>query len=294
MKQIKEILTSELSHFEESFFTKNTTIDIVSGFANLDKCIDGFNNGELVVMASRLVMGKTALMVKMAYKQTNLGKSVVIYSLKENTSYVIALLLAFISGVEFEKIQSRELISDDNLHLKKAFKQLKLLPLFIEDKNQSVEEIAQELSLKNCTKKIDMVYFDDLQFLTSSRFLIFPNRAFESGVILKTLKKIARDNQMVVYVNSTLSSKLERREGDKKPRIADFSSNERESIIEYADKILFLWRGDFYGLIEDEFGDSTQKKAKIIVAKNKYGFIGEIDLSFNTKTLDFSDAVLKQ
>ena len=134
-----------------------------------------------------------------------------------------------------------------------------------------------------------MVYIDNLDFLSSSKYHVFPFREVELGIIFRQLRGLAKHINTPVYINFSLSNKVEKRGGEKRPWYHDLRNEEQIIFGEYADLLLFLWRAEYYGIVEDEDGYSLQERGDVIVASNRRGFVGDVSLKFSNKTFNFSN-----
>tara|TARA_R110001592_G_scaffold352314_1_gene650064 strand:+ start:2534 stop:3457 length:924 start_codon:yes stop_codon:yes gene_type:complete len=302
MRLIKDILKEELLELESNIYNNSKSCDIQTGFTIFDNLVGGFKNGELIVMGGRPAMGTFPLMVKMAYQQAVENKKVVIYSFFEDSQYIIKLLVSIITNIDFKALMNCNVTEEEQLKVKKAFIEIHKLPIFINDNYyldvpspinteayNSIETIIADLKLLNKKEDIDMVYIDNLDFLSSSKYHVFPFREVELGIIFRQLRGLAKHINTPVYINFSLSNRVEKRGGEKRPWYHDLRNEEQIIFGEYADLLLFLWRAEYYGIVEDEDGYSLQERGDVIVASNRRGFVGDVSLKFSNKTFNFSN-----
>jgi replicative DNA helicase len=254
---------------------------VETGFHELDRITGGFNPGELVIIAARPAMGKTAFVMSMLLQSCmRMKHPVAFFSLEMSNQQMVTRLLSQHSGIAAEKIRGKKLDSDE-------FKKLHLMtgeindgPLYMVDEpGLTIQRIRFMANRMKHQHGIEMLIVDYLQLIgVSSSRTHSGNREAEISAITRGLKTLARELDIPVIVTSQLSRAVETRGGDKKPILSDL--RESGAIEQEADKVLFLYRGEYYGLEQDCEGNPTKDIAEVIVAKNRFGPVGTSRLRF--------------
>ena len=286
MKELKEIIKENSPQFESYIYGKINEGHIKTEFSSLDKLIGGFLSDELIVLGARPGMGKTTLMIKLALNQAKKGKKVIIYSLDLSAPRIILTLIAFLTDMNAQELNCGLAKEEDREKINEAIKIIEALPILIEDSNKTIDEIRDELLELKAKEGVDMIYLDYLQLLgTNHRKPSYKEQEICS--IMKKLKHLTKEINTPIFVNSSLSRSVETRGGDKRPQLSDL--RESGSIEEFADKVFFILRPEYYGLTEDEDHNSTENMANLILAKNRNGFVGEIKLYYKHCNGNFDD-----
>jgi len=286
MKKTADIIKDNLPQFDSFIYGEFHNGNIKTEFTSLDRLIGGFLSNELIILGARPAMGKTSFMLSMAYNQAKQGKKVVIYSLDSNAQQIIYTLIGYITKIEQHLLNCGMVKKEDKPKIDAALKEIEALPIYIDDSNKTIYEIRDELITAKTNNEVDMVYIDYLQLLNHNRHKHY-NREQEISSIMMDLKQLAKDINTPIFISSQLSRAVETRGGDKRPQLSDL--RESGGIEEHADKVFFLHRAEYYGLTEDEYGNSTIAKANIIIAKNKNGYLGDVQLHFNAPNAMFCD-----
>ena len=263
---------------------------IQSGFEELDTITGGFNPGELIVIAARPAMGKTAFVSSMLlHTCMKMKHSAAFFSLETSSQQMVIRLLSQHSGIDADRIRRKKLDHEEfkKLHLKSG--EIDDAPLYMVDEPaltiQKIRFMANRMKLQY---DIEMIIVDYLQLIgVSSSRTHSGNREAEISAITRGLKTLARELDIPVIVTSQLSRAVETRGGDKKPILSDL--RESGAIEQEADKVLFLYRGEYYGLDQDAEGNSTRNVAEVIVAKNRFGPVSTIRLRFENRLARFEN-----
>ena len=253
-------------------------------YPSLDDMTSGFQKGDLIILAARPSMGKTAFALNLA---ANIGRNhnVAVFSLEMPATQLINRLISFTGFVDGDKIREPNKLNDsDWTKLHQGSDQVKEMNIFVDDSaGLRLAELVWKAKKLSKNKGLDMIVIDYLQLLTvgpaSSR-----DRQAEVSVISRTLKKLARELDIPIIALSQLSRAVENRE-NKTPIMADI--RESGSIEQDADIIMFLYRGAYYE--EDKGAGQSQQETKIIIAKHRNGSVGNIYLKFNPKIGLFTD-----
>lgn len=280
------LLGQALVRIEKMADNPNEMRGVRSGYRDLDKKLSGFQKTDLIILAARPGMGKSALaqnfMTNVAVKEK---KSVIYFSLEMGKDQLTDRILASHSHIKLNNIRSGRFQGDEFSKLSESINELEQAPIFIDDKsNLSVTElltkarrIAAKLSKEN---PLGLIVVDYLQLMSANTPSRDGNRVNEVGEISRGLKLIARDLDVPVIALSQLSRSIEAR-GDKKPQLSDL--RESGSIEQDADIVMFINRDDYY----DE--DSERANiADLIIAKHRNGEQGKVELYFEPEILRFS------
>lgn len=262
----------------------HTISGISSDFPSLDDMTLGFQKGDLIIIAARPSMGKTAFALNLS---TNIAKhkTVGLFSLEMSSIQLFNRILASFSFIPGNKIRHPKNLS--TLEMKKLYvatKNIKNLNLYVDDSpGLKLSDLVWKARRLHKTKKLDLLVIDYLQ-LISINTRLSENRQIEVSIISSTLKKLARELEIPIIALSQLSRRVEQRES-KIPMMSDL--RESGSIEQDADLIMFLYREAYYK--KDETSNSDIQSTDIIIAKHRNGATGDITLSFNPSFSLFTD-----
>ena len=255
-----------------------------SEYPSLDDMTSGFQKGDLIILAARPSMGKTAFALNLAANVSR-DATVAIFSLEMPAIQLMNRIISFTGFIEGDKIREPNKMNDsDWTKFHQGSDQVKEMNIYVDDSaGLRLAELVWKAKKLHKNKGLDMIVIDYLQLLTvgpaSSR-----DRQAEVSVISRTLKKLARELDIPIIALSQLSRAVENRE-NKTPIMADI--RESGSIEQDADIIMFLFRGAYYE--EDKGIGQVQQDTKIIIAKHRNGAIGNVYLKFNPRIGLFTD-----
>ena len=257
---------------------------IPTGFGLLDKYTTGLNKSNLILIGARPAMGKTSFALNLAHNVSVIGKKkCVFFSLEMNKTELAERLLASQSGVSSQKFKTGELTDDEWIRVGNAASDFSDVELYLDDSSSiTVPEIKSRVRrLKN----VDIVIIDYLGLIQSATKK--ENRVQEVSEITRHLKMMAKDLNIPVVCCAQLSRGTEGRGKSHKPQLSDL--RESGSIEQDADIVLFLYRQDYYKneLSEDEIEDIDESSTELIVAKNRHGQTGSIELTFDKEFTRF-------
>ena len=261
-----------------------------SGFIDIDTMTNGWQKSDLVIIAARPAMGKTALVVKLARNAAvDFDKPVLIFSLEMSKRQLTQRLIADETEITLETIRKKRLPDYDKLRLPSALQKLKNAPLHIDDTAALSIEVFRSKCIRMKKKfDIQLIVIDYLQLMTVSGNGKNGNREQEISKICAALKGIAKDLDVPVIALSQLNRAVESRPGmAKRPMLSDL--RESGSIEQDADLVFFLYRPEYYGIEYDEENNSTQGLCELICAKNRHGYTDIIKLKFIAKYMRFTD-----
>lgn len=266
-----------------------TLSGLSSGFYDLDSFTQGFQKSDLIIIAGRPSMGKTALCLNIAVNVIKSSKlPVLFFSLEMSKEQLIYRLLTTESNISSMKLKSGNLYKEDWLKLNSTIKELSSFPLFIDDTaNLTIQEIQSKVNkILFEQNQIGLIIIDYLQLMQNIKFKT-ENRAQELSQITRFLKILAKEFQVPIIALSQLSRNVENRT-NKRPILSDL--RESGSIEQDADLVLMLYRDNYYNNSQNKNTSNNKNIVELIIAKQRNGPIGTIELEFdakNTKFLNF-------
>ena len=304
-KIFTDVLADTLDYAEKAFKKSSDVAVLKTALTDLDKKIGGLHKSDLIIIAGRPSMGKTAFATNIASNicmdKLNLKKknNVLFFSLEMSSEQLATRLLSEMSKIPSEKIRTGNISKMDFENLLKNSEKIKNLSLFIDDSPALTLSAIRSRSRRLKRKDgLDLIIIDYLQLISSESRNLNDNRVKEISEITRGLKAIAKEFNIPVIALSQLSRKVEDRE-EKRPQLADL--RESGSIEQDADLVVFLYREEYY-LARTEPPEGTEKHiawtdkmekihniAEIIVAKNRHGPISRVKLHFNASNTKFSD-----
>jgi replicative DNA helicase len=264
---------------------------VPSGFTALDRVTSGWQKSDLVILAARPGMGKTAFVVSaMRNAAVDFDKPVAIFSLEMSSIQLVNRLISAEAELESDKIKRGNLAQYEweQLYVKTA--KLSTAPIFIDDTPAlSIRELRTKCRRLKAQHDIQMIIIDYLQLMTGHTDGKGGggNREQEIASISRALKQLAKELSVPVIALSQLSRAVETRGGDKRPQLSDL--RESGSIEQDADMVIFLYRPEYYGITEDEEGNPTQGTGQVIIAKHRNGSLTDVNLKFIGKFTKFAD-----
>lgn len=257
---------------------------IPSGFGMLDKYITGLNKSDFILIGARPAMGKTSFALNLAQNVTMLAKKkCVFFSLEMTKEQLAERLLAARAGVPSNKLRTGELTDDEWVRLGNAAGDYDKVELYLDDTSSiTVPEIKSRVRrLKN----VDIIIIDYLGLIQSATRK--ENRVQEVSEITRNLKMLAKDLNIPVICCAQLSRGTEGRGKSHKPQLSDL--RESGSIEQDADIVMFLYRPDYYrNEVDDDKQDEIDENlTELIVAKNRHGAVGSIEMTFDKEFTRF-------
>lgn len=289
-RSVKEIAVAVVREVEARQSGKHSGLD--SGYQTVDALLNGFQKTDLVVIAARPGMGKTAFVVQAAKQVAERGNPVGVISLEMGSQQLIERLATAECEVENEKAKRGKLDPIEFSRFVDACGALSVLPIHIDDTPfmTIVELRARAIRMK--TKfNIKLLVVDYLQLIKGTG-KNKQNRDQEIGEITRTLKGIAKELDIPVLALSQLSRGLETRGGNKRPQLSDL--RESGNIEQDADIVMFLYRPEYYKITVDEQGYPTHGLCEVIVAKHRNGALDTVPLKFTGKYTKFGPWTLER
>ena len=275
---IGEILPHTFEAIEEFHKREGFVTGIPSGFKELDSLTSGFQKSDLVIIAGRPSMGKTAFSLSIAqYVAIKEKLPVAIFSLEMSKSQLVQRMLCSEARVDSHLLRTGRLPNRDWPRLSIAVGPLSEAPLFIDDTPAiGVLEMRAKARRLKSSQNIGMVILDYLQLMQGPKGA--ENRQQEISTICRSLKGLAKELDVPVLALSQLSRQVEVRGKEHRPQLSDL--RESGAIEQDADLVLFIYRPEVYGILQDRKGNPLQGVAEIIIGKQRNGPTGSVKLAF--------------
>ena len=280
---IEALLTESFDRITALYASGADVTGVPSGFRDLDRITSGFQEGNLIVLAARPSMGKSALGLCMAANlAVRRNVPVALFTLEMSKSEVTQRLMCSEAKVESQRLRTGKLSADDWPRLTAACDKLAKAPIYVDDTGSitMMEIRSKARRLKSKHPDLGLIIVDYLQLMTSGTTA--ENRVQEVSQISRSLKVLARDLDVPIIALSQLSRAVEQRH-DKRPILSDL--RESGSIEQDADIVMFIYRDEYYNGEESE----QQGLAEVIVAKHRNGPTDTVKLSFLKRYAKFSD-----
>lgn len=284
---IKPVLNEAIIQIEKARNQKDGLSGVPSGFTAIDRITSGWQKTDLVIVAARPSMGKTAFVLSMARNMAvEHNKSVAVFSLEMSSIQLVNRLIAAETELGNDKLKTGRLENYEWEHLNRKISALENAPVFIDDTPAlSIFEFRAKCRRLKMQHDIQVVIVDYLQLMTSG-MEGRGSREQEVSTISRSLKAIAKELDIPILALSQLNRSVESREG-KRPQLSDL--RESGAIEQDADIVMFIHRPEYFGITEDESGNSLLGMAEIIIAKHRNGATGDVHLAFKKELAKFSD-----
>ena len=272
---IAEIIPAAIKRIEEASKNTGFTTGIESGFYKLDELTSGWQRSDLIIMAARPAMGKTAFVLTMAKNMAIQGTPVAFFTLEMSNIQLVNRLIINAAELSGDKVKSGKLNSSEFNELSKGIAILEQLPIYIDETpSLSVMELRTKARRLVAEHGVKIIIIDYLQLMNASG-MSYSNREGEVSIISRSLKALAKELDVPVIALSQLNRNVESRGGG--------STDLRESgaIEQDADMVCFIHRPEYYRIFEDpNTGNDLRGVAQIIVAKHRNGATDDVQLYF--------------
>ena len=313
-KNFAEALESTMLNAASAFTHDGSVIGVPSGFAEIDRMLGGLHKSDLLILAGRPSMGKTALATNIAFNaarkyETTIGSDgepkvinggiVAFYSLEMSAEQLTMRLLADYTGISSDRIRKGDLNKIEYAKLQDAAIALNDLPLFIDDTGGlSMAALAARARRLQRREGLHLIVVDYLQLVTSSSHRAGESRVQEVSEITQGLKALAKELNVPIIALSQLSRQVESRD-DKRPQLSDL--RESGSIEQDSDVVMFVFRESYYLERKEPKPDTVEhlawieemgrinNLAEVIIAKQRHGAIGKIKLGFTPELTKFTN-----
>lgn len=292
---IRTLIKSAYKEIEIRKNKKQHLSGIPSGFITLDRLTMGWQKSDLIIVAARPGMGKTAFMLSaMRNAAVSHSHPVAIFSLEMSAIQLVNRLISAESGLEHEKIRRGKLANHEWEQLIHKTNALYDAPIYIDDTPAlSIFELRAKCRRLKIKHNIQVAAIDYLQLMTNELHRKgYSNREQEVAMISRSLKSIAKELEIPIIAISQLSRAVETRGGNKRPQLSDMRDS--GSLEQDADMVLFLYRPDYYGFTESEVGYNTKEAAELIVAKHRNGALDNVLLKYKAAFTQFADFELSE
>jgi replicative DNA helicase len=290
---MKNIVGHSFAIVERLYEKKEMVTGLATGFLDLDERTSGFQQSDLIIIAGRPSMGKTAFCLNIAaYAAIEKGQSVAIFSLEMSKEQLVLRMLGSESRVDAHKLRTGHLSDRDWTPLSTAAGRLAEAPIFIDDTAAiSVLETRAKARRLKADQGLDLIIVDYLQLMRGRGDE--GSREQEISNISRSLKALAKELQVPVIALSQLNRAVETRPGkEKRPMLADL--RESGAIEQDADVILFIYRDEVYNKCECPYDGEClcgqRGRAEVIIGKQRNGPIGKVDLTFVNRYTRFENA----
>ena len=286
--RIKDVMDADLAAIEAAQKRGGELPGLESGFKDLDKKTAGFQKSDLIILAARPSMGKTAFALNIAqFAALKKGKRVVIFSLEMSKEQLGMRLLAMEARVDSNKLRTGDLSAEEWDSVNDAAQRISDSDLFIDDTpGIGVMEMRNKCRrINQGQKKIELIVVDYIQMMTAEES--GDNRQQEVSQISRYLKQLAREMECPVIVLSQLSRAVEQRQGDKRPILSDL--RESGAIEQDADIVMFLYREDYYNRNKDNY--TPNNLCEVIIAKQRMGETGKAVVGWQPRFTKFVNIV---
>lgn len=300
-----DALTQSIGAVTAAFQRDSHIAGVTTGFKDLDKWLGGLHNSDLLIVAGRPSMGKTAFATNIAFNASRYkmeespdGAGVIFFSLEMSAEQLATRILASESGIPSDALRRGDIPKDSFGKFVDISRELESIDLFIDDTpNITVNQIRNRARRIKRQHDIGLIIIDYLQLIEASTKRL-DNRVHEISEITRSLKGIAKELNVPVIALSQLSRAVEQRD-DKKPQLADL--RESGSIEQDADVVMFVFREEYYksrkepaeGTTEHEKWQLEMEKiynrAEIIIAKQRHGAVGTVKLYFDGRLTKFGN-----
>ena len=284
---INVVIKDAIREIEAAGKREDALVGTPSGFTRLDRLTSGWQKSELVIIAARPSMGKTAFALSMARSMAvDHGRYVAIFSCEMSSIQLVNRLIVAETDIPGDKIKNGRLSEEEWKQLDTRIKNLVQAPIFIDDTPAiSIFELRAKCRRLKAQHKLDVVIVDYLQLMSGPENS--GSREQEVSTISRSLKSIAKELDVPILALSQLNRSVEMRGGTKRPQLSDL--RESGAIEQDADMVVFIHRQEKFGIPNFEDGTSTKGIAEIILAKNRNGPVDDVRVRFREEKAQFVD-----
>ena len=289
--QVDEVITEALRRIDIASKNEGNISGVPSGFSGLDKLTSGWQRSDLIIIAARPAMGKTAFVLSMAKNMAvNYHIPVAMFSLEMSNVQLVNRLIMNVCEIEGDKVKTGKMTRDEHQRLYTKINELQGAPLYLDDTpSLSVFEFRSKARKLVRDHQVQLIIIDYLQ-LMNAQGMNFGSREQEVSMISRNLKGMAKELDIPIIALSQLNRGVEGRVGveGKKPQLSDL--RESGAIEQDADMVCFIHRPEYYRIYNDEkSGKDLRGLGEIIVAKHRNGATDEVWLRFRSKFAKFQN-----
>lgn len=288
--QINPVIDEAYEMLKKAAARSDGLSGLSSGFEGLDKLTSGWQNSDLVIIAARPAMGKTAFVISMIRKMAvDMKTPVAMFSLEMSNVQLVNRLIVNVTEITGDKIKSGRLAPYEWGQLDKKITLLHDAPIYVDDTpGLSVYELRTKARRLVKEKGVKIIMIDYLQLMNASG-MSFNSRQEEVAVISRSLKQLAKELNIPIIALSQLNRGVESRDGidGKRPQLSDL--RESGAIEQDADMVCFIHRPEYYRIYEDEKGRDLRGMAEFIIAKHRNGAVDIVRMRFVSEYARFCD-----
>ncbi len=261
---------------------------VPTGFTDLDRLTNGWQRSDLIIVAARPGMGKTSFVLSLARNAAaQFNKGVAMFSLEMSSLQLAQRIVSLEAEISGSKLRDGKLEDYEWQQLNTSIERMSDIPVFIDDTPAiNIFELRAKCRRLKKQHDIDLVIIDYLQLMSGDESAR-GNREQEISKISRSLKALAKELNVPVIALSQLSRAVETRGGTKRPQLSDL--RESGAIEQDADIVSFIYRPEYYQILEDEEGNSLKNVAEIIIAKHRNGALDTVKLKFTSEFAKFGD-----
>jgi replicative DNA helicase len=289
VEPMQTVVRKAIEEIEKATKNSDGISGIPTGFHDLDRLTSGWQRSDMIVLAARPGMGKTAFVLSMARNTAvdhNMG--VAVFSLEMSAVQLVKRLISSESRLSAEKLRKGDLREHEFQQLHSRITKLATAPIYIDDTpGISVFDLRAKCRRLKMQHNIEIIIIDYLQLMSAGGSKGSGNREQEISTISRSIKEIAKELNVPVIALSQLSRSVEQRGGDKKPILSDL--RESGAIEQDADIVSFIYRPEYYGFLHDDDGNSYQGIGEIIIAKHRNGALDKVRLRFISEYARFEN-----
>lgn len=284
--QINPVIEEALKMLNKAAANNDGLSGLSSGFDDLDKLTNGWQKSDLVIIAARPAMGKTAFVLSMARNiAINMKKPVAMFSLEMSNIQLVNRLLVNVCEITGDKIRSGKLAPHEWVQLDVKVNEMFNAPLYIDDTpSLSVFELRTKARRLVKEHKVELIIIDYLQLMNASG-MSYGSRQEEVSTISRSLKGLAKELDIPIIALSQLNRSVENRVAtvdspmdSKRPQLSDL--RESGAIEQDADMVIFIHRPEYYKIYQDQYKNNLRGIAELIIAKHRNGSVGDVRLRF--------------
>lgn len=285
---MSDLLAQAIKQIEAAAEQKDGLSGVPTGFTDLDRLTGGWQLSDLIILAGRPGMGKTAFVLSMAKNiAVQFDIPIAVFSLEMSAVQLVNRMISAETGISGEKLKKGNLEPYEYQQLHSRIDRLSKAPIFIDDTAAlSVSELRAKARRLVSQHGVKIIIIDYLQLMTGSGDGS-GNRVQEISMISRSLKIIAKELNIPVISLSQLSRSVETRGGDRRPLLSDL--RESGSIEQDADIVSFIYRPEYYGIEFDENNEPTAGRGKLIIAKHRNGSLEDVNLRFIPELVKFDN-----
>ena len=280
-------LSIEALNAADAAMSKKGLTGVPCGLNSIDSQTGGFQPSDLIILAARPGMGKTALAISIALNASEMYEApTLFFSLEMSSVQIAQRVVAQRAGINVQAMRTGKIDGDGLRRMGESVENMQVVKMYVDDTPAITLSAFRSKSRKAVAKQgVKMILVDYLQLMDGRSGDKGGNREQEIGTISRGLKALAKELNVPVIALSQLSRKVEDRGGSKRPMLSDL--RESGSIEQDSDAVIFLYRPEYYGITEDEQGQSTKAVCEAIFAKHRNGACGAVVVGFKDESASF-------